>query len=149
MTTILATRSAIYSDSNVDDGGTIFTSPKIFRVRNKLVGCAGHSGMVQAFMAALKAGRKLKLPSLLDAKEDERSFNALVVDAKGIWHFDDGFTSDLVLDEFMATGTGDDAARSTIMADATPEQAIEIACKCDGGSRPPVQVLYLNTKDHK
>lgn len=141
MTTIIATPTAIYSDSNVNAEGSVFRAKKIYRIRNKLVGCAGDNGPITAFLDALRKGRKPKMPDSLP--EDGRDLSALVVDKKGIWHFDDAFTADLVLEPFMAVGSGGDAARGAMMAGATPEQAIEIACQIDNGSRGPIQVLLL------
>lgn len=140
MTTILATPTAIYSDSNVVDVTAVFKAKKIFKFRGKLVGCAGDADLCSAFQEAMRLGRKPKVPPSVDP---DRAFNALVVDKKGIWHFDDTFTGDLVQEPFMATGTGGDAARAAMMAGATPEQAVEIACQIDSGSRGPVQVLYM------
>jgi hypothetical protein len=141
MTTIIATPTAIYSDSNVVDSNAVFKAQKIFRFRNRLVGCAGDADMCLAFQEGMRLGRKPKIPPKTD--EEERNFNALVVDKKGIWHFDSTFSGDLVLEPFMAVGTGADAARGAMMHGASPEQAVEIACRIDSNSRGPVQVLTL------
>lgn len=146
MTTILATHDAIYSDSNVDFDGAVFSSDKIFRFRGKLVGCAGDSDMIEAFQNAMKAGRKPKVPPLIPGIDaSDRSFNALVVDKDGqIWHYDSNFSGDVVREEFMGVGSGGSLARAAMKAGATPEDAIRIACEIDSGSRLPVQCLLLH-----
>ena len=143
MTTIVATKDAIYSDSNVVDGTAVFKAVKIFRIRGKLVGCAGDNLMITAFLDQMRKGvKKLRPPK--DAPPDEKDFSGLVVDASGIHHYDSSFTEDVVLEPFMAVGTGGDAARGALHAGASPELAVEIACQIDSGSRGPVQTLQLN-----
>lgn len=149
MTTIVATPQALYSDSNVTDGTAVFSAQKIYRLRGKLVGCAGDGPMIGFFLDAFKRGTKrVKMSPEYKASipEDERDFSALIVDEHGMWHLDNTFTADLVQELFMAVGTGADAARGAMMAGATPEEAIEIACKIDSASRGPVQALFLKVQ---
>ena len=146
MTTIIATPSAMYSDSNVVDGTSVFKAQKIYLIRGKLVGCAGDNPMVFYFLDAFRRGTKrvrMSAEQKVAIPESDRDFSALIVDDQGIWHLGSDFTADLVQEPFMAVGSGGDAARGALMAGATPEQAIEIACQIDSDSRGPVQVLQL------
>lgn len=146
MTTIVATSAAIYSDSNVTAGNAVFRAQKIYLIRGRLVGCAGDQPMIDYFLDSFRRGVK-RVRMTAAAKElipvDDRDFEALIVDAQGIWHMDSNFSTDLLQEPFMAVGTGGDAARGALMAGATPEQAVEIACQIDSGSRGPVQMLKL------
>lgn len=146
MTTIVCTRDAMYADSNVVDGTSVFKAQKIYLIRGKLVGCAGDNPMIHFFLDAFRRGVKrvrMSPEHRAGIAEGDRDFSALVVDDQGIWHYDDAFTADLVQEPFMAIGSGGDAARGALIAGATPEQAVEIACQIDSGSRGPVQMLKL------
>lgn len=146
MTTVVATKDALYADSNVVDGNSVFKAQKIYRIRGKLVGCAGDQPMIDFFLDAFRRGTKrVRMPAEKRAAipEGDRDFSALIVDEEGIWHLDQNYSMDLVQEPYMAVGSGGDAARGAMAAGATPEQAVEIACQIDSNSRGPVQRLYL------
>jgi ATP-dependent protease HslVU (ClpYQ) peptidase subunit len=146
MTTIVAVPGAMYADSNVVDGTSVFKAQKIYLIRGKLVGPAGDNPMIHFFLDAFKRGvKKIRMSPEQKAAipETDRDFTALIVDDQGIWHYDSAFTADLVQEPFMAIGSGGDAARGALLAGASPEQAVEIACQIDSGSRGPVQMLKL------
>jgi len=144
MTTIIATCAAMYSDSALNDNDALFRVEKIFRIRNKLVGCAGDTDLCGLFEGQLRKGKTPGRPR--SSISDDDGFAALVVDKDGIWFYDASFSENLVLENFMAIGSGAQAARGATLAGADAVAAIEIACELDASSVLPVQSIFLRKK---
>lgn len=143
MTTIIATSDGMYSDSALTDNDAVFKVEKIFRINSKLVGCAGDTDLCGLFENQLrKSPNSPKRPHASISNDD--NFVALVVDKEGIWFYDASFSKNLVLETFMAIGSGAQAARGAMSAGAPPPEAIEIACSLDAASMLPVQQLSLH-----
>lgn len=146
MTVVVGVVGALYSDSRItatDQKGasTLFSSVKLYRKKNAIIGLAGDSALCDK---ALKwYGTKRKFPKRLPGEELEM----IVVDEKGMVYYDEDGGRNPILDPFYAIGSGAAAALGALHAGATPEKAVEIACKVDPGCGLPLQILRLSECD--
>ena len=141
MTTIVADKTRLVSDSRVSGNNDImYESPKLFRVKGVIIGCAGDNESIEAFIKWY--GSKKKKPKF---KED--SFDALVVTSNGVYTYDETCARDLVLGPWHAIGSGGGAALGALHMGATLEEAVKVACKVDKYSGEPLQILTLLGSD--
>ena len=140
MTTVVGDRTRLVSDSRVSgNNNIIYDSPKLFRVKDAIIGCAGDNEAIEAFIKWY--GSKKRKPKF---KED--SFDALVVTKSGIYTYDETCSRDLVLGPWAAIGSGGSAALGALHMGASLEDACKIACKVDKYSGEPIQIMELDEK---
>lgn len=139
MTTIVATRDRMVCDSKVTHGDTAYHGLKVFRIKGALVGTAGDTSELGQFIEWFKKGAK---PGSAP-KIENPSFDVLVLDKSGLRIYSGSFHADPVTDQHYAIGTGAYAALAAIHCGKTPEEAVEIACRIDVNSGPPVQTHML------
>jgi len=112
---------------------------KICQVGQILVGAAGDVNHTEKIFRWLKTKRKKPVPFPDGAVVE----GLLLIDGQ-IVHMDDA-GEPLILDQdFFAIGSGANAALGALHAGATPVEAVEIACRVDPNSEPPIQVLKLD-----
>ena len=144
MTTIVGNKEKLVADSRFTmfsrNGDSIVNSPKLYRKRDAIIGTCGHADNGDIFVRWY--GSKKKAPKF---KTDE--FEALVLTAKGLFHYDENCSSGPVLSQWCAIGTGGHAAYGALYMGATLEQAVEIACKVDIYSGEPIQTMKLETSE--
>lgn len=143
MTTVVATRTALYSDSRCSFGSAHFHSPKLFRVGKSIFGFSGTVTDSLKFIEWVKGQDLEDIPEF--SKED--SFDILEVSPEGIFAWDDALIRMEVLDPFMTVGSGYMAALAALHLGSSPEVAIETACKVDRASGGPLQTLTLIPND--
>ena len=142
MTTIVATKKAMYADSKVTvSDGLSFPTHKIFRLRGSLIGTAGNNPGIEKFMEWFKGNQKKPIEL---AKTD--SFQILVLNHNGLFCFGNSSFPDQVLRDWHAIGEGAGVAMGAMAAGADPKRAVEIACELCNGSGAPVQVYELGKR---
>ncbi len=139
MTTVVATRTSLVSDSKCSEGSASFKTTKLFQVGDSLLGVAG------TLTAALKFIKWFKKqdhdePPILGETDD---FDVLEVSPNGMFIWDRDLTAIEILSPFYAIGSGRMAALAALHLGTSPEQAVETACLIDSHSSGPVQVLRL------
>jgi hypothetical protein len=144
LTTILADlRSGVMvADTNFSDGESRGQMRKVWRINGQLVGLAGNLEEMPPFILWMKDGMEMpgpKIPNLY----------ALVMGKHGLLLYNGSTAPVVVQSKHEAIGTGGVAAKAAFEAmDFTnPRRAVLIACNHDNGSRPPVRVYRLNTKE--
>lgn len=139
MTTVAANRSCMAADSKVTvNDSESYSARKIERIGDAIVGAAGHNRAINKFLRWVRRGGGRK-PRMV--KGDE--LDAIVLTPAGLFRVDCQFDWEPVKDEFLAIGSGAMAALAAMHCGLNPEGAVEIACRVDCDSAPPVDVLYL------
>ncbi len=103
-----------------------------------LVGCCGDYNTIMKVLEWLHAGaRKEKRPRI----SSRRGFAGLLVKRSGqVMHFQESLRPLKIEAPFHAIGSGRQVAIGAMAAGASAERAIEIACRFDQLSAPPVLV---------
>lgn len=137
MTTIAANSKYIAADTycSVTNTNKGFHASKITRCGSTVVACAGPSTVCHQFIEWRRGGKPPKFASVL--------FEALVLDASGLYLFVNSVHPDRVLDGRYAIGSGGPYALGALAFGATPKAAVEFACSHDCYSKPPVEVTKL------
>jgi len=154
MTTIVATRTAIYSDSGCN-AETNFLTRKLFRVEPRkgtryLVGVAGDLDVALRMVAVLRANT---LDDCADrpidgvpAEEKDDHGVIVVTEDKRIFILGARMVPTEVLGYYAAIGTGAPYALAALDFGKSPREAVEYACTRDHESSLPVAVLTFRTK---
>lgn len=148
MTTIAVSLpdGVMVSDSKVtlEHKGIDYPAVKIIKKAGMLIGAAGHSGDCTRFMKWAASKFQDKEPKWAEEEGNEDSIIGIVLKDDGVyvWSQGDPEPEKVEADRF-AVGSGGKAARAAMLMGATPEQAVEIACKVDPYSALPLQVLKL------
>lgn len=137
MTTIVGTAQMLVADSRVSDSDQTWSVEKVERIGAGLYATAGGAADGERFYSWIRRGKRGKKPEI---GED---FFAFALIADGLFLYDQGLYPMRLANEH-AIGSGAKAARGALMAGATPERAVEIACDIDAGSSRPVRVYWLN-----
>lgn len=138
MTTIAANLECMAADTRIV-GDVISRSSKMRRYGNRIFGCAGDMALITLFWEWAAAGfPKKKKPPL-----PEGSFDAIELDAEGIWSWDRSLCRYRQNDKFHAIGTGAMAAKAAIFMGKSPEDSIGVAAEFDENTGGPVEVEYL------
>ena len=142
MTTVLADANlgVMAADSSASDGTRVWVMRKVWRVRGHLLGFAGSTHNFKPFIDWFKVGGDPgDVPKLGDA-------SVLILGSGGLYLMD----SNSKLPQHIAggreaIGTGAMAAIAAheAMRWENPRRAVQIACKHDAASRPPVRVYRL------
>ena len=146
MTTIAGNRKLMASDSKVsiENKGIDYPTVKIIKRKGTLIGAAGHGGDCTRFIKWASTGFNDKEPKWNQEEGEEDSVIGMVIKEDGIYIWTQGDPEpEKVEADFYAVGSGGKAARAAMLMGATPTQAVEIACKVDPSSAPPVQVIEL------
>lgn len=134
MTTIATDGEVMAADSCVS-GDYSDEGRKIHRIGKSVYGIAGD------YTAALKfLDWRRKPRSKPDVSGD---FEALEINAKGIWYWDNNLRPVKSGRKAAAIGSGAAAAMGAMLAGKGPRDAVKIACQLDAASAPPVIVEEL------
>lgn len=137
MTTIIATRKAIYTDTFCNY--TVpFKARKAIRVGDALYAGAGDD--LDSFIKVMAWLRgeapKPKLPS-------DETFEMLEVNRSGIFLWSRQLTRTQVHEKYYAVGSGAPYAIGAMDEGAPPERAIKRAARRDADTRLPISILRL------
>lgn len=132
MTTVVANKNSMASDSLCSHGGLKSAATKIIKVNGDLIGVAGDLSDLYKFIKWYK-NKKLKMVPI--------NSDILVLTKKGDLYTYEDDIGICVQEEFYAIGTGSYAAMAAMYMGATPEEAVEVACKVDIFSGGEVKCL--------
>jgi ATP-dependent protease HslVU (ClpYQ) peptidase subunit len=141
MTTIASDLRKICTDSSVNDGDQVWHEAKAERVGNGIYGMAGNAVDASKFMTWIRRGKRGGKPKV------EEDFCALELTPDGLFLYDEKLHPMRITQPY-AIGSGAKAARAAMVCGKTVEEAVEIACDIDSGSRTPIQV-YALTEEKK
>ena len=135
MTTIAVKGKVMACDSRLAVGDRHYIcNDKVVRIGDALVGAAGTANDIAKFITWFED--KGEMPKVED-------IDALVLDARGLWHYVNDCYGTRVIGGCWASGTGGQAAHAAMLCGKTPEEAIRIAMKCDINTGGPVRVYNL------
>jgi ATP-dependent protease HslVU (ClpYQ) peptidase subunit len=140
VTTIVATRTQMAADRRVVHGELRYTSRKIERIGDALVGVAGDATGANKFLRWFRAGADID--SLPKFGKDE-DIEVLVLSSAGLFRFDASCFPDLIDDPFYAVGAGAQAALAAMHVYADVEWAIEIASLVNNDTGDGIDILTL------
>lgn len=146
MTTIVATRDAMYSDSKVsiDSLNLSYPTDKIFRCKDgSIAGAAGNGGDCSRFLEWAKDGFKGKEPTWKSTGKDDDYVIGLVLRDDGIYIWMPGDPLEKINADFFAVGSGGKPARVAMLLGKTPEEAMALVFEVDPGSGGPLQKIEL------
>jgi ATP-dependent protease HslVU (ClpYQ) peptidase subunit len=140
LTTIASDGRTMAGDSLTSDAGGIRVSadPKVRRIREALVGCAGRADDAEAFFRWYAGGAKIG-----DDPALSQNFIALITTRAGMFICHANCYPIPIENEVCTIGSGHEIARGAMAMGASPERAVEIACELDTRSGPPVVVERL------
>lgn len=136
MTTIIATRGALYADT-LCTYNIPFKTGKIVRIGDSLYGAAG-----EPFEAAHRFF-DWKRGSARPDYADDTELDVIELNKFGIVLWSRHLVPVSVKDKTYAIGSGAPFAIGALAAGATPEQALKIAARFDPNTRPPIEVMTL------
>jgi hypothetical protein len=150
ITTIAVRGGLIASDSQSTacseaGGARLFKCIKLYRkfegtAKEVILGTAGESFSSLLFCDWFGEGKKPPDRFLTGGAD----FTVIALTRDGLFEFDRWCRGEQILDDFYAIGSGAKAALGAMHMGATAEQAVEIACRIDPYSRPPVTVMSLS-----
>lgn len=133
MTTVIATRKAIYADT-MCSYTVPFKVSKITRIGKSIYAGAGDLDDLQKFFDWRQGG---------DEPTIEESFDVLEIAPDGLFLWGKKLVRLELQDKFYAVGSGAQYAMGAMAMGATPEKAIEVAARFDPSTRLPLEVEQL------
>lgn len=138
MTTIIANRKMVVSDSKITAGSTSFSGPKLYRKNGAIIASAGDAGTGNKFLKWFGTGAEA--PKIKKSIE----FSALVLTKSGLYLYENDFEPVEISDDVYAIGSGGDLALMAVRHyGASLEEAVRAACSTDVNSGGELQVMYL------
>lgn len=145
MTTVLADAKlgVMVADSSASDGSRVWTTRKVWRARGHLLGFGGTVPLFQPLVDWFKAaGPPEEMPNVGDV-------SMLILGPSGLYLIDcNSPLPQHVASGREAIGTGAQSAIAVheALGWSNPRRAVQIACKHDAGSRPPVRLYRLTSR---
>lgn len=147
MTTVIATKTRMVSDTFVSFEVSFKGAPKIWIAKGCAWGGAGSSASLSQFKLWTQGrAKRPEFPKPEGESEDEATASLQVLQLhpkNGIFLWINADIPDLVDEPFYAIGTGAGYAVGAMSKGATPEEALEIAAKWDTGTRLPGHVITV------
>lgn len=130
MTTIAADakRGLMACDSMTSTMDSWWPSTKVHRVPGALIGGAGEAAGIRTFVAWYSDGQRSPKPKIPD------SFCALVLTSEGLCYWASNLVPEPIERGFHAIGSGGNAALGAMLAGASVQKAVQIACEIDTSS---------------
>ena len=141
MTVLAFDGVTLAADKRASMGSTIYTTTKIFRVMNCLVGYAGEQAFGEQVLAWFKNGqRPEEFPQSQRDKEDWASL--MVVKASGsVWIYERTPYPIFYQDKLVAIGRGRDYALAAMHCGKTAAEAVALTCLLDSSCGNGVDTL--------
>lgn len=138
MTTVAWDGFELAADSMVSLGSIKYTARKLFRLADgSILGASGKTTDISRLVKYLN-GETAVVPKI-------SSVHAIhVTPDKTVYLYAGGIDTQPVLDRYVAVGTGGDIALGAMEAGKSAFLAVEIACRRDSSSGPPVESLQLS-----
>lgn len=137
MTTVIATRQALYADTFCNY--TVpFKMTKIARIGDSIYAGAADDfdSVVKLFWWLRGEGPKPKLPT-------DEAFDVIELGPAGIFLWSKHLTRTHIDQDCYAIGSGGQYAMGAIGAGANPIRAIDVAAMYDPNTKPPVETVNL------
>lgn len=135
------------ADSRVNLGDSSYTTQKIWRIGDAVVGAAGASYYVMQFLEMIRDGEMRQFVRLPEDQDSETlEFEGMVLREEGIYVVDVTLTTDLIKDKYYAIGSGAGPARAAMMMKASPTTAVKVAAQIDRGTGLPIKSIRLRRK---
>ncbi len=134
MTTIIASKYGMASDSQMTDDNIKSSVQKIWRIRGWLIAGGGNYAEVIRTIRGIKEHKELTPAGVLDDIEMGKVQECVMVllsPTGRIYTNENGSDCMVVTDPFYALGTGAQAALAAMHMGATPPEAVRIAAKID------------------
>lgn len=130
MTTVAADarRGVMACDSMTSTSDSWWPSTKVHRAGDALIGGAGEASAIRLFVAWYADGQRQPKPKIPD------SFCALVLTKEGLFYWASNLVPEPIERGFHAIGSGGNAALGAMLAGATVQKAVQIACQVDSSS---------------
>lgn len=146
LTTICASRThgemAADTRANLEYNHTYFSSKKIWKCGDALVGAAG--GAIDCLRFIEWAAEGFPRDSKPEIDKEDDGFQGLVLTHEGLDYYESSCVPMRIDGDSYAIGTGAQAAMAAMMLRVAPKKAIEIAAKIDSMTGTPVTVLRLD-----
>lgn len=126
----------MYSDS-LCVASPSFLTRKIFRIRNSLLGVAGDTN------ACLKFLRWFETQGDDTLDGDDADWDVLELNKEGIFVWGGACAPLVIAAPYHGVGSGAEYALGAMDAGSHPGAAMEIACRRDHNSRPPIVYVAL------
>lgn len=152
VTTIAYKNGVLAADSCVSlqteaGGSRKFRCEKLYRKtigkgrskKNVIIGLGGESSPGLLFLDWYGSGKEPPT-QLIDGDAD---FTALILTLDGLFEADAYCRPDKILEPFYAIGSGAKAALGAMHAGASAKRAVEIACRIDPYTAPPIVTMRL------
>lgn len=130
MTTIAADakRGLMACDSMTSTADSWWPSTKVHRAADALIGGAGEAASIRQFVAWYADGQRNPRPKISD------NFCALVMNKEGLFYWASNLVPEPIERGFHAIGSGGNAALGALLAGASVQKAVHIACQVDTSS---------------
>lgn len=136
MTTIIATRKALYADT-LCPHTVPFKFSKIVRIGDSLFAGAGTLSHISKYLDWKRGGDKPEFPA-------EADFDILEINRHGIFLHDQDLAPPIKLKEkHYAIGSGAQYAMGALAMGASVEQALVVAARFDPDTQVPIEILSL------
>jgi ATP-dependent protease HslVU (ClpYQ) peptidase subunit len=141
MTTIFADLKSgvMVCDSKCTYSEIWFEKTKVFKIGDELIGFSGYTAESEKWLAWYAAGQNGPSPKITNS-------NALILSATNLLMLDGSGGHTAIECGYMGVGTGGPCATAAYMAGASPEKAVQIACRIDANSGGAVVVHKLKGK---
>jgi ATP-dependent protease HslVU (ClpYQ) peptidase subunit len=137
MTTIIANKEGMASDSQMTDGNIKSSVPKIWRIRGWLVAGGGSYHEIVKLINTIKEQKEfspIKVMAEVELEKTEDCDLLFLSPAGKLFVTENGSEAMTVSDPFYAIGTGAQAALAAMHMGATPREAVRIAAKIDANT---------------
>ena len=131
------------ADKRASDGGFVWTTRKILRVRDCLLGFTGTQAFGEQMIAWFERGAQLS--DFPDSQRDANDWSGLLVIAPGpaIFKYERTPHPLVIYEPTFAVGSGRDFAMAAMACGRTAREAVEIACRFDSGCGHGIDELRL------
>ena len=127
MTTIASNRRCMAGDTKVSNGSTAYYTPKVFEIGDSIVGVAGNANLTTKFLAWFR--KECPADEVGMSLDEEHEFVALVLNARGLYVYNDCTEPDRLTNDYFAIGSGADAAIAYMSTGKTPAEAVRAVIK--------------------
>lgn len=143
MTTIAANLKEMAGDSKVTVGAIAYHADKVYRIGDSIIGVCGDANNTTKFLAWFR--KECPSDEVAMTLDDDHEFGALVLNQRGLFYYSDCVEPDRLQDKYFAIGAGADIALTAMHLGKSPTEAVQLACKLNVHSGPPVKTLILHT----
>jgi len=132
MTTVVADRTGMASDSQITDDSTVGNVCKVWRVRGWLVGGGGTYTEVVTLVNMLRLSKKSPVEALAASDLSTEDADLMLLSPAGMLYYsENGWPAMLMKGGRAALGTGAQGALTALALGCTPAEAVRAVKKVD------------------